>query len=1249
MQLNYENNPKLPYIIIPGVNFKLMIDTGSMKSLINDDVVDKYYKDYLGVEPFKIQSAHSTTFHDKIATIPLPKTFKAGPLLHKFYVFNVNPQYQGLIGLDLLQPLEASIDFKNNVLKTKHTQIPLHMPGECNKNPTDNFQTHELLIEPRCEQVVKIPVNVNSEYGIIAASKLSKSVKTPGAVVKIDNGFALTTVINISEIPVSLKFCKPFPAEEFNEIDCNHLEQYDDPMDVDLDLDWDEKRKLNLNNLRLDHLNAEEHNAIWQLCEEYRDIFYCEGEPLSFTNQVKHKIRLNNDEPIFVKSYRLPEVQKAEIKKQVDALLQQGIIRNSSSPWSSPVLIVPKKVDASGRKKWRMVIDYRRLNERTVEDKYPIPNISDILDKLGRSQYYTTLDLASGYHQLEMSAEDIEKTAFSTENGHYEYTRMPFGLRNAPSTFQRLMDSILRGMQNEKCFVYLDDIIIFSTSLQEHIERLQEVFERLRKARLKIQLDKSEFLRREVAYLGHVITNEGVKPNPAKIKSVIEYPLPKTRKEIKGFLGLVGYYRKFIKNMAKLTKPLTLCLKKGADIKHTEEFIKAFETCKKILTNEPVLQYPDFSKPFVLTTDASNVALGAVLSQGKIGCDRPICYASRTLNDSEQKYSTIEKELLAIVWATKYFRPYLFGRKFFIYTDHRPLVWLMNLKEPNSKLVRWRLKLEEFDYEIIYKKGKYNTNADALSRIQINTLTKHGKEADTQSMIANIDDIDFEEILQDRDLNTPPPVAVQKILKPDDVRAKTPLQDTLSDSDHSNINLEPKEGIRISEDAIETKPNQYFITTVNNNPRPLKHLKIGKQNKYFVQISRTNNEEEILNFFKNYIGSNKKHYFNFDTENMYKDFSRVYINHFNNNAPEIISCPKHRTPLIENDDIQEIIKVHHEGKTNHRGINETTKCISQKYYFPKMQQIIKEYIDVCEICQRAKYDRNPPQIEMMLTHTPSKPMQVIHADTFVVEGQNYVTFVDAFSKIAQAFQIQSKNAVEIVDTLIDFFRYYGVPEQITMDNGSEFSNATVHNLLTLHKIKPHFITPRNPQSNGMIERVHSTLLEHIRILKQEFPKDRITSLMKYAILAYNSTIHSATSFTPYDLLLGHTDSREIFDHDAQLQMYEQYIQKHKDLLSKTYDKVKQTLEEHKIAVHAKRNENIKPHPFKPDMDVYQKDELRNKTRAKFNGPIKIRQIIDNQAIIQQNESSRRVPLRKLKRPPIVTDTSQSAGQSSPKK
>ncbi|GJQ86387.1 hypothetical protein Trydic_g8477, partial [Trypoxylus dichotomus] len=400
-------------------------------------------------------------------------------------------------------------------------------------------------------------------------------------------------------------------------------------------------------------------------------------------------------------------------------MLKQNIITPSSSPWNSPVWIVPKKADASGRKKWRIVIDYRKLNEISVGDSYPLPNIIDILDQLGHSKYFTTIDLTSGFHQIPMDPEDASKTAFSVPTGHYQFQRMPFGLRNAPSTFQRLMNTVPAGIQNSRCFVYLDDIVVYGADLQTHNSRLKEVFDRLAMYNFKIQPDKCEFLRKEVMYLGHLITENGVKPDPSKVEAVQQYPQPKSQNDIRSFLGLAGYYRRFISDFSKIAQPLTKLLKKGQAFQWTSAQEEAFESLKSSITSEPLLIYPDFTQPFILSTDASNYAIGTILSQGKIDEDRLIAYTSRTLNKAEGNYSTIEKELLAIVWATKHFRPYLYGRKFLILSDHRPLKYLFSVKDPSSRLLRWRLAIEEYNYEIDYRARKKNQHADSLGRIQL--------------------------------------------------------------------------------------------------------------------------------------------------------------------------------------------------------------------------------------------------------------------------------------------------------------------------------------------------------------------------------------------------------------------------------------------------------------------------------------------------------------------------------------------------
>ena len=612
--------------------------------------VAKNYRDHLKENLIVQGITDQKILIDESVLVPFDDTGE----YHKMYVYNLDIDFDGILGSDFLEHYQGIVDIKNRKLITNFKTVPLHKISDKSTNTPLNSEINfikenkiiknEIKIEPRTEKVFKLKCNLSNTDAIISAKQIDK-VYLPNSLVHVnEHGEFFTTILNANAITKTVNFSEiniePFQT---GTILNNHKSNQN--------INFQQKDRLYSikQQLRLDHLNSEEKEAITNLCLDFEDIFYLEGDKLTFTSEIKHSIDTGNTKPIFTKSYRYPQIHKEEVKTQIKKMLDQNIIQPSISPWSFQVWVVPKKLDASGKQKWRVVIDYRRLNQETVNDKYPLPNISDILDQLGSCEYFTTLDLASGFHQIEINPKDIPKTAFSVENGHYEFKRMPFGLKNAPSTFQRVMDSILLGINNERCLVYMDDIIIYSATLHQHIARLKEVFSRLRKANLKIQPDKCEFLRKEVAYLGHIITKDGVKPNPSKVDVIINYPIPKNPKDIKSFLGIVGFYRRFIPNFAKVSKPLTRLLQKDVPFDFGTDCKNAFEELKKALVENPILIYPNFNEQFLLTTDASAFAIGAILSQGPIGKDLPIAYASRTLCPAETKYSTIERELLAIV------------------------------------------------------------------------------------------------------------------------------------------------------------------------------------------------------------------------------------------------------------------------------------------------------------------------------------------------------------------------------------------------------------------------------------------------------------------------------------------------------------------------------------------------------------------------------------------------------------------------
>jgi len=456
---------------------------------------------------------------------------------------------------------------------------------------------------------------------------------------------------------------------------------------------------------------AKDQQRLKDLLYNYRDLFATELKDLGQTSLVQHTIETEGL-PIKQRPYRTSPENKQEIERQVKEMCDLGLVEPSLSPWASPVVLVKKK-DGS----MRFCVDYRKLNAVTKKDSFPLPLINDVLDSLHDTNYFTTLDMKSGYFQIQLDPATKEKTAFVTHNDLLHFKVLPFGLTNSPATFQRLMSHILRGLEYTCALIYIDDTIIFSKTVDEHLDHIEEVFKRLRDANLRLNPKKCKFAKQELEYLGHIVTPQGIKPCPSKIKAIESYPVPKNVKQLRSFLGLANYYRRFIKDFAKVAHPLNQLTKKFVKFDWTKSCQEAFDLLKRALISEPILAYPDFTREFHVTVDSSSTALGMTLSQfSDDGVERVIAYNGRSLSNAEVNYSTTEREALALVEAIKKYQPYLHGRKFTVHTDHQPLQWLTKIKEPLPKLARWSLYLQQFTFTVSYLPGKENSHTDGLSR-----------------------------------------------------------------------------------------------------------------------------------------------------------------------------------------------------------------------------------------------------------------------------------------------------------------------------------------------------------------------------------------------------------------------------------------------------------------------------------------------------------------------------------------------------
>ena len=770
-----------------------------------------------------------------------------------------------------------------------------------------------------------------------------------------------------------------------------------------------------------------------------------------------HRIEIYKDsKPVNAHPYRAgPNARRAE-QELVQDMLDRDVIEAARSEWASPVVLV-RKPDNSVR----FCVDYRRLNNITVKDTYPLPRMDECLDSLGDANVFTTLDCNSGYWQIPIADEDRDKTTFTCHAGTFRFKRMPFGLCNAPATFQRTVDILLAGYRWKTCLVYLDDIIVFSRDHTSHIKHVDEVLTVLREAGMSLKLQKCHFFVKSVDYLGHVIRPGVLQVAQKNVEAIRLAKPPRTQRQLRSFLGLCNVYRRFVKNFAHIAAPLTALTKKEQSFTldpFSQEQLRAFQALKKSLTTTPILRLPRADLPFSVDTDASDYQVGCALMQEHEDKTRhPVGYWSRTLNPAERNYSASERECLAVVWALTILRPYLERTRFMVYTDHEALKWLLNLSdtEAHGRLARWRLRLAEFDFEVAYKKGAKNTIADALSRLET--------EGETPS------------------------------LRPEDDLPCFPQQrpPASSNTEQRPVSRDNKGAVcTIAADpsSVETISIEEFVTEQSTDPFCAQQRKLLDAAPEDAKPSHyTINEEGLL------------------------------VRESPLDRAKQIVVPQALQPRLMH--LQHVPPI-----AGHVGGRRMYATMRQHFYWPLMASDTYNFVRQCDACAREQLATHRKASKLKLFPAKA-PLESVAIDLLgplptTTRGHKYILVITCrYSKLTKTVPLRTITAYAVAKAFCEHWVFvYGPPVTLLSDNGKQFVAKFFLAVCKILGTRNVFTTTYHPQTNGQTERFNRTLKAALRqyIAEHQTDWDNYSHAITFG---YNTQVHSSTGLAPFELVL----------------------------------------------------------------------------------------------------------------------------------
>uniref|UniRef100_A0A3Q1EKL9 Gypsy retrotransposon integrase-like protein 1 n=1 Tax=Acanthochromis polyacanthus TaxID=80966 RepID=A0A3Q1EKL9_9TELE len=850
------------------------------------------------------------------------------------------------------------------------------------------------------------------------------------------------------------------------------------------------------------------------------DVFSLSDMDFGRTDKVKHHIKLNDETPFKHRARPIHPQDIEAVRQHLRDLLEAGVIRESESPFSSPIVVVRKKNGDI-----RLCIDYRKLNMQTVKDAYPLPNLEESLSALSGSKWFSVLDLKSGYYQIEMNESDKEKTAFVTPVGFWEFNRMPQGVTNAPSTFQRLMEKSMGDLHLKEVLVYLDDLIVFSDSLEEHEQRLLRVLNRLKEYGLKLSPEKCKFFQTSVKYLGHIVSERGVETDPDKIHALKSWPVPRNLKELKSFLGFAGYYRRFIKGYSAIARPLneltrgyvpTSRSRKPSNLvqfhdtkqpfgeRWSTECQIAFETLIEKLTSSPVLGFADPKLQYILHTDASTTGLGAALYQEQEGQLRVIAYASRGLSASESRYPAHKLEFLALKWSVcEKFHDYLYGAHFVVVTDNNPLTYLLTSAKLDAASHRWLAALSTYTFKLQYRAGKQNLDADALSRRPYS----HSVDVSVQKDWDLINKFTEEHLIEFGEVEELDVDIVTAICH------RCLVTSQPSSSAESPITL--VESLGLPANAI---PDSYVSEDYHGLPivPSLSALDLKEKQRADPVIREVIHQMETGEKVPPTVRPELP-----DLMLLLRELNRLELQenilYRRRNEGGKISFQ-----LVLPEELRSMVFKSLHSDMGHLGIERTLDLVRSRFFWPRMAADIELRIKSCDRCVRRKAlpERSAPLINIKTT----RPLELLCMDYLSLEPdqssiKDILVFTDHFTKFAIAIPTANQKAKTVAKCLWEnFIVCYGIPERLHTDQGPDFESKLIKEFCQLAGIVKTRTTPYHPRGNP-VERFNRTLLNMLGTLESK-KKAKWKEHVKPLVHAYNCTRNDVTGFTPYELMFG---------------------------------------------------------------------------------------------------------------------------------